>query len=329
MKKSLIALAVLAASGAAMAQSNVQLYGIVDLWTGGLKSSETSANPTRVTKLDSGGLSSSRWGLKGTEDLGGGLKAGFQLEQGFKADTGAANGGFDRVAALSLSGGFGTVSLGNQWTAFDDVLGASNSVFDSALSPTQGVWLVPNLYADSPNNTFKYTSPNFGGFTFAATYSLDEDKTKKNDIYDISLSYATGPLAVNFAYQVQNDTTDAKLTTLNGSYDFGAAKLLASYGQYKKGADDANEYQIGVDVPLSSNLIVSAGYAHSKRDAALSSLSGTFYGRTNKGFGVGLAYMMSKRTTVYAGVSSAKGENAAGVDVSKRQLYAVGLKHTF
>ncbi|MFN3612708.1 MAG: hypothetical protein ACK4TH_11955, partial [Tepidimonas sp.] len=70
------------------------------------------------------------------------------------------------------------------------------------------------------------------------------------------------------------------------------------------------------------------GYAHSKRDAGLSSFSGTFYGQTNKGFGVGLAYLLSKRTTVYAGVSSAKGETA-GTDVSKRQLYAVGLKHTF
>ena len=73
MKKSLIALAVLAASGAAMAQSSVTLYGIADVWFGGLKADQQAGNPDRVTKLDSGGVNTSRWGLKGSDDLGGGL----------------------------------------------------------------------------------------------------------------------------------------------------------------------------------------------------------------------------------------------------------------
>ncbi len=134
MKKSLIALAVMAASGASFAQS-VTLYGIADVWVGSIK-----AAGNRTTVLESGGVSGSRWGLKGTEDLGGGLKANFLLEQGFAIDSGAGGSGFNRQAYVGFSGGFGEVKLGNVYTAYDDISAAANSAFDSALAPQNGVW---------------------------------------------------------------------------------------------------------------------------------------------------------------------------------------------
>lgn len=320
MKKSLIALAVMAASGAAMAQSTVTLYGIVDLWVGSVKS---GLNADSVTMMESGGLNSSRWGLKGSEDLGGGLKAVFKIEQGFKADTGALKGnGFDRQSYLGLEGGFGTVTFGNVWTAMDDIVGASNSGFDSALSASNDVLVVNANYADNPGNTIKYTSPSFGGFSGGFSYSLDETAGVSNDVVDFSLSYGAGPIAANFAYQVQGAATDKKYTALNGSYDFGVAKLLASYGQEKIGALKTTEYQIGADVPLSPAMTLSVGYASSDDNAAAGDFERT-------GYGIAVGYSLSKRTTAYAGFRSNKEETAGGTKVDEGRVIAAGIRHTF
>lgn len=327
MKKSLIALAVLgAAAGAAQAQSAVTLYGIVDLWAGRVSTTNAADVKTNNTKLDSGGVSGSRWGLKGEEDLGGGLKAVFKVESGFSADTGAGNGGPNRQTYLGLAGGFGEVTFGNVYSAMDDVLGASNSGFDSALSASNLVLAVPNTYNDKPKNAFKYVSPSFGGFSGGFTYSLDENTTVKTNQTDFSLSYGAGPIAANFAYEVQGDaagTEDRKLTALNGSYDLGVAKLLASYGQAKLGSVKSTDFQFGADVPLSSALTLSAGFAQSKENAA-----GGNGKRT--GFGVAAAYSLSKRTTAYGGFRTAKGKTGLLLDGSKKaNVFAVGLKHTF
>jgi predicted porin len=246
MKKSLIALAVMAASGAAMAQSNVTLYGIVDLWVGSV---EDGLNAKSVTKLDSGGVNGSRWGLKGSEDLGGGLKAVFKIESGFSADTGVGKGGPNRQSYVGLEGGFGTVTFGNVWTAMDDIVGASNSGFDSALSASNNVLVVNSIYASNPGNSIKYVSPSFGGFSAGFTHSLKEggavaddpatvdvDESAGHDgITDFSVSYGAGPIAANFSYQIKKNFeaagVDQKFTALNGSYDLGMAKLLAKIGR--------------------------------------------------------------------------------------------------
>ena len=335
MKKSLIALAVLgAAAGAAQAQSAVTLYGIVDLWAG-RASNTVEGVKSSATLMESGGVSSSRWGLTGSEDLGGGLKAVFRLENGFKADTGTGGNGFSRQAYLGLAGGFGTVTFGNTWTAMDDILGASNSGFDSALSASNLVLAVPFSYESNPGNTIKYVSPSFGGFSAGFSHSLKEDSavTGHEGITDFSVSYGAGPIAANFAYQVQKQAgDDVKLTALNGSYDLGVAKLLASFGQAKDGSAKATDLQIGADVPLSAALTLSAGYAQSKDGGSLGSGKRT-------GFGVAAAYSLSKRTTVYGGFRTAKAKNGTVLlatdadgelnDTTKANVFAVGLKHTF
>jgi len=345
MKKSLIALAVLgAAAGAAQAQSAVNLYGIVDLWVGQVSLKDGAGNKINGPKLntlsmESGGVNGSRWGLKGEEDLGGGLKAVFKLEQGFPADDGTAAVGdtaaataFNRQAYVGVAGGFGTVTIGNVWSAMDDVVGASNSGFDSALSASALVLAVNHGngnvggYNGLPRNAFKYVSPSFGGFSGGFTYSLDETTAAKANQTDFSLSYAAGPIAANFAYEIQGDQgtapgADIKLTALNGSYDLGVAKLLASYGQAKDGSAKSTDFQFGADVPLSSALTLSAGYAQSKDNAAAGNQKRT-------GFGVAAAYGLSKRTTAYGGFRTAKAKTGGATDL-KVNVFAVGLKHTF
>ena len=118
MKKTLIALAVLAASGAVMAQSSVTLYGIADI--------VVHKDKGESARMTSGGVSTSRWGIKGSEDLGGGLNATFQFEQGIDLTTGAlknSDAPFDRQANVGLNGGFGTLKFGKVWNPYDDVAG--------------------------------------------------------------------------------------------------------------------------------------------------------------------------------------------------------------
>jgi len=112
MKKSLVALAVLAASGAAMAQSSVTLFGIVDAGYANIK-----ANGTSKSGITNSGYNSSRIGFRGTEDLGGGLKAEFWLEGALANDDGNASGlNFQRRSTVSVVGGFGEVRIGRDYT---------------------------------------------------------------------------------------------------------------------------------------------------------------------------------------------------------------------
>ncbi|TSE24375.1 Outer membrane porin protein 32 [Tepidimonas sediminis] len=323
MKKSLIALAVLAASGAAMAQSSVQVYGLVDL--------VLHKDKGAAAALTSGGVNTSRWGLKGTEDLGGGLKANFLIEQGFKADTGVANDvkdrtgtaigrGFDRQAYIGLAGGFGEVKLGKVWTAFDDIAGATDAVFNANVLGPLNLVFVSQGYQGNPGNTIYYATPSFGGFSGAFSYSLDEVKNVSNDIYDFHVKYEQGPVFVGFAWQ--NDKTNStKYTRLNGSYDLGAVKLLASYGYVNPtGANnETKEWSIGADIPLGSNLIASVGYGSSKTDGEA---------KRSTVLSAGVAYLMSKRTMVYAGFADANSTAEANRGAPGSR-FGVGLQHKF
>lgn len=328
MKKSLIALAVLTAAGAASAQSSVQVYGIADVWLGVEKETGTKAQ----TVLQSGGVNGSRWGLKGSEDLGGGLQAIYTLEQGFKLDDGAVSDiqgsktGFNREASVGLTGSLGTVKLGKVWTAYDDVQAASNPVFDSVLTPSAKAF-ASTSYLANPNNGIKYTSPTFNGFTAGASYALDEETAGNSEITSLALHYANGPFAAAVAYQTEQVVASADTTdyfNLNASYNLGVVTLKGVYAQREvtTGFKD-QEYQIGVDYPVAPNLILSAAYAYSENE----NVAGVKQS-DNSGIGLAAAYALSKRTTAYAGVRNTKLDNVVGADVTT-SVYAVGLNHKF
>lgn len=352
MKKSLIALSVLAASGASFAQSSVTIYGVADIWfgttkhtlgvpvAGGATSTFGVDGPAAIgtqkqTVLESGGVNGSRWGLKGSEDLGGGLTANFKLEQGFALDSGASTAGqaFSRESYVGLAGGFGEVKLGKVWTAYDDVSGASNAVFDSALAPMNHVF-VSTGYQGNPGSTIYYAAPAMGGFGAAVSYSLGEDKTATTSasaITSLNVSYGVGPFAAHLGYQVENvdnsvaGSADAKFTRLGATYDFGVVTAKATYGKVANvgsvSGDDATDYQIGVDFPVSSALTVSASYARSKD-------SNVGFDQERKGYGIAAAYTLSKRTFLYGGFNANTATNNGAAD-DKLSILAVGVQHRF
>jgi len=332
MKKNLIALAVLAASGAAFAQSNVTLYGVADIWFG-----QTSGTGVETqTVLESGGVSGSRWGVKGSEDLGGGLKANFLLEQGFKIDTGAGAAGqaFSRQSYVGFSGGFGEVKLGKMWTAYDDISGAGNSAFDSALAPS-GIWKSTG-YNANPANSMYYASPSMSGFSGAISYSLGENKTAATDagnVTSVHVKYEGGPVYVGLGFQSEKATGNAtavEFTRLNGSYAFGAAKLLAGYGKFANGNAETTEWELGADYSISSTLAISGGIAKSNDNAASGDAS-------RKAIGLAAAYSMSKRTTLYAGYSQLDNDHGANYAIGnlspaagdKHEVMMAGMRHRF
>jgi predicted porin len=357
MKKSLIALAVLAASGVASAQSTVTLYGLVDGYLGSVKDKTTVngvSTSLRQTVINSGGFNTSRFGLKGSEDLGGGLKANFLLESGFGVDTGAANNYvnpytgasstavFGRQSWVGVSGAFGEVKLGKMWTPFDDVKGSGAAAFDAGIfAPANNVWL-SNNYQDRPGNAIYYTTPDISGFSAAAMYSLGENKTpaaSAGKIASVNVKYAAGPAFVAFSHQEEKATgtvSATKYTQLNGSWDFGVAKLLGAYGQVKNGStplfatapatslavDKSKEYQLGVDVPLGAALTLSGGVARSK--ITLAAAGGEVKAT---GFGLAAKYDVSKRTFVYTGLQLSKNKLASSE--VKTDTYAVGVQHKF
>ncbi len=360
MKKSLIAMAVLAASGVASAQSNVTLYGLADVWFGSVKE-KTSApgvpsTSLRQTKVDSGGFNTSRFGLKGSEDLGGGLKANFLLEAGYDISTGAANNYtnpftgatsnaiFGRQSWVGLSGGFGEIKLGKMWTPYDEVKGIGAGAFDSnAFAPANAVWL-SNAYQDRPGNSLYYATPNISGFSAALSYSFGENKANAipatlttplipaqdaGRIISGNVQYAGGPFAAALSHQQEKANGNArtgKFTQFNGSWDFRVVKLLGAYGQTNDvaGTDKSREFQLGVDVPLGSALTLSGGVARSKTTLLLGA-------GESKGTAVGIAakYDLSKRTFLYTGLQLSKNELANNAGETKTDVFAVGVQHKF
>ncbi|MEB0110208.1 porin [Variovorax sp. RTB1] len=287
MKKSLVALAALAVAGIASAQSSVTLFGVVDASVSHYSSKAELANPFAVapfvtptgikqsqTVLGNSGYNSSRIGFRGTEDLGGGLAASFWLESSMSNDDGAkALSNFNRRSTVSLSGGFGEVRLGRDYTAtfwndtvFDPF--GTNGVGTSAifgsnlrLAVLRGPGAasggsVGDTYVRTSNSIGYFLPPNLGGFYGQVQYALPEtvknsglDQSQKGRYVGGRFGYANGPLDVAVAYGqstaadtpsvvtglVVGNSQQRKIDTLNlgASYDFGPAKLFAELSQAK------------------------------------------------------------------------------------------------
>jgi predicted porin len=326
MKKSLIALAVLATSGAAMAQSSVTVYGRVDLSVGSLKELDKGSQ-TKLFNGGDGGLTTSRLGFRGTEDLGGGLKANFKLEHRLNADDGTGQDPMWKgESTVSLSGGFGEVKLGRSSTIYDEVRGVAlgSSVFDSAFTPaSNGVFGSGGDYSSRFSNKITYALPSMGGVYGGIEYALDEDATKDANMVGAKVGYKNGPLNVALGLQ-QEKGSENDYMMIAGAYDLGMASLSAGYntrsGNDAKGDD--TELTLGVNVPL-GNVNLSVGYATSKTEIAGSTSA------KSSGFGVGATYALSKRTKLYGGLRSHNVKDGAGTKTADTRLFALGLRHDF
>ena len=224
MKKQVIALAATAAFAAPVfAQSSVTLYGVIDE---GINYTN-NVGGSSVVELQSGYAQGSRWGMKGAEDLGGGNKAIFQLENGFDLNSGRLGQGgrmFGRQAYVGLSNDrFGTVTFGRQYDSVVDYLAQTTS---------NGNWSgylfshpFDNDNTDNSfrvNNTVKYASPEIAGFQFGGTYSFSNDTNFANNRqYSFGAQYATGGLLLAAAYLQANNTgatTGGAIATNDASF---------------------------------------------------------------------------------------------------------------
>jgi len=168
----------------------------------------------------------------------------------------------------------------------------------------------------------RYSTPDFGGFTAAASYTLDEVRNANFSVTPISAMYAGGPLTVAAGYQVEEmGGPNMKFTRLSASYDLGAAVVKALYGNVKMPVGKADEYSLGVDVPLSGALMLSASYGYSKDNTA-----GGAEKRT--GFALGAMYTLSKRTDLYAGLTDWDGKTG-GLKTTGNTKYGFGMRHSF
>lgn len=352
MNKTLMALgAALLCASAAHAQSTVQITGLVDLYAGSLKFAG-DANKTNV--LGSGGLTTSWIGFQGTEDLGGGLKAGFNLGAFMRADTGTMgrfnnDPFFSRDANVSLMGGFGTVAIGRGKAPNFLPTILSNPLGDSfTFSPLVlhgNVPLLPStnnatgwgvgakaVGRTTPSDTgwsnqITYTTPSFGGLKANLHYQFGEQTGANDSKKNIGLNaiYMAGPLTLTGFYERDQISNPAapnvplantrKDWMLGGAYDFTIAKAFLSYGQSDE--DNTNAKAKTAQVGASVPLgggKVLASYAQTKLQPV---------NQSRKTLTVGYDYNLSKRTDAYVMVmndriTSYESGNSVGIGIRHR-----------
>lgn len=352
--KQLIAVAAMALSGAAMAQSSVTVYGRLDLSVGAAKDGDIgSAAAQRVNKMFANNMSTSRIGFRGTEDLGGGLSALFIVETGFSPDAPSTTFLGDRAAVVGLSGGFGTVKLGRHDTSFDDIrdlmvssnlwdsggLATTETILSTGANATNGVGKLAD-YGDRANNQIRYESPSYSGFTFGLSKAFDETANVSDDITAYNVRYRAGALDIGAAHQKNAMTPpnadvakhyiltkDIKFSTLAAAYDFGLFRVSGGWNQAKQtnivNPIKANTYTIAANMPVDA-WDFSLGYSTAKAKQA----GATF--EKGSAFSLGSTYAFSKRTKAYAALTNGDiKDGTTGAKKRQRDIYAIGLIHSF
>lgn len=350
MKKSLLAVAVVAALPAmAHAQTNVTMFGILDASVNMTDANGTGAQAGKATRLLSGVQSTNRWGVRGSEALGGGMSAVFHLEGGLNVDdgTGKTAGAFDfqRRAVVGLSGGFGTVLFGRDYTPGFIPSGAGDFGGYGMWGTNLGNW---TNGANGGNgvrwsNAIHYQG-SFGpiGVRAAHSFGAERDVAPKTSgtATGIAVSYAGGPFGAHAFYHTMNDTVAAAATQtktkqmgFGGSAAFGPAKIFLGYvATDPDGAVKLTGVNLGATFALGGGSLGIQG--HNLKETSVSA----------KGTSIGLFYdkPLSKRTNIYvsAGVMRNNTVGTFGLRASDQQLapaaagadpkaVAFGVRHQF
>jgi predicted porin len=322
MKRS-IALAALAtlASGAALAQSSVTVYGRLN--TSIERQTDFDGVDSSVWRLQN---NASRIGFKGVEDLGGGLKAGFVLEHRFNVDTGASTNGTAiwggaGTSEVYLGGGFGTVRLGHYTS---EAYFATSDVTDLLNHGTGTSSDALYKYLGNDNNKIAYRTPDLGGLTLEGAVSLGERAVVAGEIVkrvvDVAANYTAGPLGVGFGYEKVTDG-DSQFA-VRGSYEFGPALVTGYVQRYKNEEFDASK----TIWRLSGMYTVGAVELHAAVGGAGKLESGaTVIEEKATQVTLGANYNLSKRTKLFAFVNRV---NISNTDLDP-QAIALGVRHNF
>jgi predicted porin len=348
MKKSLLSVAILGAfAGTALAQTNVTLYGIADVGIG--MADTDAAGSDSTVNVFSGVQSSSRFGIRGAEDLGGDLKAIFNIEAGVNWDTGAAASSsqfWGRRAVVGLAGGFGEIRLGRDYTPGYSAIGTTD-VMGLGLF---GNWLDfggNGGITSRASNGLHYTGK-FGGVTLRAMYATGEANgvsapKGSGDMYGLSGVYAAGPLTLQAYYQSSEfdnglgGTADAAEYGAGLQYRFSAVRVALNYGMADTdipggGSVEHEAFNLGLGVKLGTGELL-FNYVQQELDVA---------GKPEaKSFGIAYVHPLSKRTNLYA--TYGQMDNKHGGDFALRsagfgvggsanadpKAFAVGVRHRF
>lgn len=336
MNKKLLALAVAGAMAAPLAaQAEVTIYGVAHVSVDALDNDQDDGDGLFVSS------NSSRIGFKGSEDLGGGLKAIWQLES--RVDLDESGGDFaTRNSFVGLAGGFGAVIVGRHDTPFKiigrkvdlfaDQIGDSQNIISFGAEETVGN---AGLWDLRPNNVIAYISPSFNGLQAIAAYVTspqtvaginlgDEGNDDDNSAYSLNVTYSNGPLFVGAAYEVHNLETiqgalggavtedNESAFRLAASYEFGAFKVTGLYQQIQDSAGidgaDRDTYGIGAAYSFGNNVLKAQWYTADDVD-----------GLSNSGadmWAIGLDHNLSKSTTAYVVYAQTDNDSAASFSVS-------------
>lgn len=337
MKKLTLLAATLAAfGGAAHAQtmtSSVTLFGILDAAV-----RHVDNGGDKISSLASGGINSSRLGVRGLEDLGGGLRAGFWLEHGFNVDAGTQSDStrfWNRRATVSLiSNSLGEIRLGRDFTPSylgysdydpfgDNGVGAS-SKFDSSLGTTRDT-------GTRADNQITYLTPGGLGGVYARLSVAAGEGTAGKKYMGGRLGWSAGPLDVSAAYGQTEVAPIAgedkfKVTDLGASYNFGVLKALAYYRQSKFGDHKLAALGIGAQAPVGPGTL-RVGYT--RADASGTNAAGADVDANDADqFALGYVYDLSKRTAVYGTAAYVKNKGQANFAVASSPAMPAGEKST-
>lgn len=352
--KSLIAAALLGTiAGSAAAQSSATVFGILDVAARHVKNGSVGS----INSMVSGGTATSRWGIRGMEDLGGGLRAGFWLEGDIGVDTGLANATFwNRRTTVSLiSAQAGELRLGRDLVPTHvascslDPFGCVGMLAATTYRATQAAVFsgIGNVQlAFRANNSIAYLTPaNLGGFSAHGMVSLGENQisagTEQSKGQGLRLGYSSGPVSVQAgAWQVKNTTAavaDFKDLVFGASYDFGVVKAAVQRRSFKFSTEKLDVTMFHLSAPVGSGV---AKLTYMKANQI--SPNAAINARDSSTIGAGYQYYLSKRTSVYGNLGQVSNKGTATFTVAggpavtaanfggqKSTAYEVGLRHDF
>lgn len=339
MKKTMVCLAAAALCAGVQAQTTVELMGLADVYVGSM---QMAGDATHSNRMGSGGMTTSWWGFKGTEDLGGGLKANMAMTGFLRMDSGSSgrftgDTMFSRDASISLSGGFGSVLAGRGvapnflptviFNPFGDSFAFSPLILHTNVSLRNATAWASNVASDTGwSSQLVYGTPTIGGVKANLHYQLVDvagASGKKN--VGANAFYSAGPVGMTAFYersQLSNPVLAALAGgatrtnwMLGGSYDEGVAKGYLTYGETKSSLTTAKAKTttLGAAVPVGGGKVLAA--------LANTRITG---GNTRDTVTVGYDYFLSKRTDVYANLMHDKITGfTSGTSVG------VGVRHRF
>ncbi len=340
MKKSLVVAAVLSAlAGVASAQSTVTVFGVLDVNLRHIRNGDT-----KDSQVGTDGLNNSRLGFQGTEDLGGGLSAGFWLESALKPDTGTTSAKFwHRRSTVSLAGGFGELRVGRHFTPTYTAVGDFDAFGDSGVGSfsnlQSSLTATVNTNTRADNQVSYFLPKNLGGVYGQLSVAAGEG-TIGNRYAGGRVGFAKGALDVTGAYgQTEADAAeeDYKIGALGASYDFGVVKVMASFSHMKYVGQKENLFLVGATAPVGAGVIkVSLGHADLSGGAAGSATGDSADANL---MAAGYVHNLSKRTALYATASRisnkdgqvfSTGTTVPGIAAGRNSTgYELGLRHSF